>query len=66
VLSDLEFQASLLELEKYGLIDAEKNVTRFGKDVIQRGGKSKSIYKGKVSKDVNFYPATFLGFQREV
>lgn len=66
VLSDSEFQASLLELEKYGLIDSEKNVTRFGNDVIRRGGKSKSIYKGKVSEDVNFYPATFLGFQREV
>ncbi|WIO73868.1 hypothetical protein QP938_11270 [Porticoccaceae bacterium LTM1] len=54
------------ELKLYGLIDEVFNVTRFGKDVLVRGSKLKSKrIKGKREYN-NFYPATFLGFQREV
>jgi hypothetical protein len=52
------------ELRVGGLIDANDVVTRYGFDVVARASKSgkKSVLIGE---ETNFYPSSFLGFQRE-
>jgi hypothetical protein len=64
VLTDAEFSALLDELRVGGLIDANDVVTRYGFDVVARASKSgkKSVLIGE---ETNFYPSSFLGFQRE-
>lgn len=54
------------DLKMYGLISDDLVVTRFGKDVLVRGAKVKSDSRRKRKEYSNFYPAKFLGFQREV
>lgn len=66
VLSESELLTILDDLVKYGLTNDEHIVTGFGKDVLKRGGKEKSKITKNEGGYVNFYPATFLGFQREV
>lgn len=66
VLTDYEFNFILSDLVKYGLIDSSNQISSFGKEVLLRSGRSKrSLAKNHGDKG-NFYPATFLGFQREV
>jgi hypothetical protein len=63
VLTDAEFASLLDELRMGGLIDAGNAVTRFGRDVIARAAKptKKSVV---IAGETNFYPSSFLGFQR--
>lgn len=63
VLTDVEFSSLLDELRVGGLTDAGNAVTRFGRDVISRAAKStkKSVV---IAGETNFYPSSFLGFQR--
>lgn len=63
VLAAIEFEALLAELLKGGLIDQNNSVTRFGYDVLVRLAKpAKKIVV--ISEEKNFYPHSFLGFQR--
>lgn len=64
VLTDAEFASLLDELRVGGLIDAGNTITRFGRDVIARAAKpaKKSVV---IAGETNFYPSSFLGFQRE-
>ena len=66
VLSKTEFESQLSDLSGHGLIDSENKITRFGKDVLKRGTKSKLISMDTETNNKSFFPATFLGFQREV
>jgi hypothetical protein len=66
VLSDMEFQTSLSELVKYGLICDTYKVTDFGKDILMRGARNAKRSTKCYDASSNFYPTTFLGFQREV
>lgn len=63
VQTDVEFASLLDELQVGGLIDAANEVTRFGRDVIARAAKpsKKSVV---IAGETNFYPSSFLGFQR--
>jgi hypothetical protein len=63
VLTDTEFASMLEELTVGGLIDSGNVVTRFGRDVIARLAKpeKKSVV---IARETNFYPSSFLGFQR--
>lgn len=64
VLTEAEFASLLDALRVGGLIDAGSAVTRFGRDVIVRAAKpaKKSVV---IEGETNFYPSSFLGFQRE-
>ncbi|MFZ2300382.1 MAG: hypothetical protein WAW10_00770 [Gallionella sp.] len=66
VLSDTEFQFILSELLKFGLINEQYKITGFGKDILIRGAKNTKTGAKCYDVNSNFYPATFLGFQREV
>ena len=66
VLSDEEFQELLVDLSKYGLINAQNKITCFGRDVLARFARSSKTAAQPYDNSTNFYPATFLGFQREV
>ncbi len=63
VLTDAELASLLDELRMGGLIDAGSAVTRFGRDVVSRAAKptKKSVV---IEGETNFYPSSFLGFQR--
>lgn len=64
VLTGAEFDALMEELRIGGLIDSKDLVTRFGFDVIARASKrvKRSV---AIGGETNFYPSSFLGFQRE-
>ena len=64
VLTVAEFASLLDELRVGGLIDADSAVTRFGRDVVGRLAKpaKKNVV---IAGETNFYPSSFLGFQRE-
>ncbi|MDX1492071.1 MAG: hypothetical protein R3332_12370 [Pseudohongiellaceae bacterium] len=66
VLTESEFTQKLGELTQYGLIDADNRLTKFGQDILKRGKKSRRITRDKGQEYPSFYPASFLGFQREV
>lgn len=66
VLSEGEFHELLSELIRYGLTDDKYGITEFGKDVLKRGGREGVKRTKKEGGYANFYPMTFLGFQREV
>lgn len=66
VLSDSEFGKKVKELIDYGLINKEYKVTQFGRDVLVRGGRSRSAPVVPDGGYTNYYPSKFLGFQREV
>lgn len=66
VLSDEEFQSILSELLKYGLVNSECKVTNFGREILKREEKSDKAIANVYNGIMNFYPKTFLGFQREV
>lgn len=66
ILSEEEFAVISLELTKYGLIDTNNKITNFGKEILVRGKKDKPVITKVYEHKGNFYPATFLGFQREV
>jgi len=66
VMTNAEFNRILDEIRGYGLIDEEGKITRFGKDILLRGSKLKSTAIVRDEEYSNFYPATFLGFQRDV
>jgi len=66
VLSDAECRELIGELNKYGLVDDSLVVTEFGKEVLKRGAKQKAQNAQHDEGGVNYYPATFLGFQREI
>ncbi len=63
VLAAIEFDVLLTVLRNGGLIDANNSATRFGLDVIARAAKpvKKSVV---IAGETNFYPSSFLGFQR--
>jgi hypothetical protein len=63
LLNDAEFASLLDELVVGGLIDSGNVVTRFGRDVIARAAKPerKNVV---IAGETNFYPSSFLGFQR--
>ncbi|MBL8515939.1 MAG: hypothetical protein JNM76_03125 [Betaproteobacteria bacterium] len=64
VLATDEFNLLLNELRDGGLIDEGHKVTRFGHDLIVRATKPKRRSVVIVG-ETNFYPSSFLGFQRE-
>lgn len=66
VMSNREFDELISQIRNYGLIDEENNVTRFGRDILIRGGRLKKAPTVRDSEYRNYYPASFLGLQREV
>ncbi len=66
ILTEEEFNKKITELVKYGLINSDNKITQFGKDILKRGTKTKIIKKDNSEEYKNFYPASFLGVQREV
>ncbi|MCK4586649.1 MAG: hypothetical protein KAU29_04875 [Gammaproteobacteria bacterium] len=66
IMSEKEIDDLFKELFNYGLIDDAHKVTRFGKDILVRGSRLKLTNNKDERVYTNFYPATFLGFQREV
>lgn len=63
VLTFAEFDALLVELREGGLIAPDNTVTRFGRDVIARAAKP-AKKRLVIAGETNFYPSSFLGFQR--
>lgn len=63
VMSVAEFATLLNELRVGGLIDSDDVVARFGRDVIARATRpeKKNVV---IAQEANFYPSSFLGFQR--
>lgn len=57
------FQRLLSKVRDGGLIDEKNDLTRFGRDVLARFSKVKK-QSGPSDMLGNFYPASFLGFQR--
>lgn len=64
VLGDTEFDDVLRELKEGGLVSQDDVVTRFGKDVLARAAKPCKM-DVLTEKGANFFPSSFLGFQRE-
>lgn len=64
VLGCAEFDAVLNELKEGGLVDQNDVVTRFGRDVLARAAKPCKM-GSPIEKEANFFPSSFLGFQRE-
>lgn len=64
VLGGTEFDNVLRELKEGGLVSQDDVVTRFGKDVLARAAKP-CIMDILTEKEANFFPSSFLGFQRE-
>jgi hypothetical protein len=64
VLAVDEFNSLLADLRDGGLIDLDNVVTRFGRDVIARVAKPERK-SAVIAGETNFYPSSFLGFQRE-
>ncbi|MBK6655576.1 hypothetical protein [Zoogloea sp.] len=64
VLGGTEFDNILRELKEGGLVSQDDVVTRFGKDVLARAAKP-CIMDILTEKEANFFPSSFLGFQRE-
>lgn len=66
VLSAAEFDEKLRWLVDLGLLHTDYSITRFGLDVLKRGG-GKSRRKRVASAEYHdYYPSSFLGFQRNV
>lgn len=64
ILSVEEFEGEMSKLIEVGLIGVDGKITRFGKDVLARLQRVKKREKN-VNEEKNFYPSSFLGFQRE-
>lgn len=64
ILSDAAFAELLESLKSGGLVDESFGITRFGRDVLARAAKPAKVGK-TILADSNFYPSSFLGFQRE-
>lgn len=64
VLSVAEFDEVLNVLKEGGLVSQNEVVTRFGRDVLARAAKPCRI-DVLTEKGANFFPSSFLGFQRE-
>lgn len=64
VLSCAEFDEVLSELKEGGLVSQDDVVTRFGKDVLARAAKPCRM-DVLIENGINFFPSSFLGFQRE-
>jgi hypothetical protein len=52
------------KLIKFGLIDKNMQLSKFGEDVLENNRKNKKIFVDKEYE--NFYPSTYLGFHREI
>lgn len=65
VLTDEEISHQLNDLLKYGLIDHNRAVTRFGKEVLARTKKRARTEFEVPGENYKFYPQSFLGFHRE-
>ncbi|CAB3913727.1 phosphoribosyltransferase-like protein [Achromobacter deleyi] len=63
IASDDEFDGLLSKVRDGGLIDKNNELTRFGRDVLARFSKAKR-HSNPSDGLGNFYPASFLGFQR--
>lgn len=63
IASNDEFDGLLSKIREGGFVDAKNDVTRFGRDVLARFSKFKTIRVLPESVG-NFYPSSFLGFQR--
>lgn len=63
VLAADEFDMLLDQLKEGGLVDQDDAVTRFGRDLIARAAKpgKKNVV---IIEERNFFPSSFLGFQR--
>ena len=52
------------KLIKFGLINKNMKLSKFGEDVLENNRKNKKIFVDKEYE--NFYPASYLGFHREI
>ncbi len=66
VLSDAEFEQKLRWLLDLGLVGLDLAVTQFGLDVLKRGGRKRRPDRVAPSDYQDYYPSSFLGFQRNV
>lgn len=66
VLSVADFDEKLRWLVELGLLDADYSVTRFGLDVLKRGGGKRRRKRIASAEYYDYYPSSFLGFQRNV
>lgn len=66
VLSDSEFDSKMQWLVDLGFLAADFSITRFGLDVLKRGGRKCSPKRVASCEYRNYYPSSFLGFQRDV
>ncbi len=65
VLTRKEFDALIGELYAAGLLDDEGVISRFGLDVLKRVTQLRRPRLVESREMANFFPASFLGFQRE-
>lgn len=66
VLTTKEMFEKLDNLCQHGLIDSDNKVTHFGVEILRRGKKNTELKQDNDDAYNYFYPASFLGFQREV
>jgi len=66
VLDEVEFEKKLHWLSELGLIANNLEVTRFGFDVLQRGGRKQRSNPVASGDYCDYYPSSFMGFQRNV
>lgn len=66
IMSDSEFRTAIDTLLRYGLINHKYEVTNFGTDILSRAKRPKKTVAKPYKYKGNFFPATFMGIQREV
>lgn len=66
VLSEADFDVRLKWLEDLGFVDATLSVTRFGIDFLRRGARRHPSQRVASEEYQNYYPGSFLGFQRSI
>lgn len=65
VMDGQQFESCLETLQNLGLL-SENKVTRFGLEVLRRGGRKIRRKRTIPDRYINYYPSSFLGFQRDV
>ena len=66
VATEVEFQDIITDLQRYGLVDAAHNISRFGRDILQRARHTGNYRRATEYEYKEHFPLSFLGFQREV
>lgn len=65
-MSEANVNQLLKDLKSYGLVDSIFQITDFGRELLIRIVKLKTIDKELINQYKYYYPSSFLGFQREI